>query len=132
MNLQEYDKLPDEYEKISQVQYSVSQICAASKSQVKKKPNHTPTRVKPPGFNIDFKMEIKVRSISVDTCEDPPEKWVKLKSKFEYNLEINYAFDKSDLPVVDPTQCAELQNLQSESDFDNNEDASDAFTSDKE
>jgi hypothetical protein len=77
-------------------------------------------------------MEIKVRSISVDTCEEPPEKWVKLKSKFEYNLEINYAFDKSDLPVVDPTQCAELQNLQSESDFDNNEDASDAFTSDKE
>ena len=36
MNLQEYDKLPDDYEKISQVQYTVSQICAASKSQVYK------------------------------------------------------------------------------------------------
>ncbi len=34
MNLQEYDKIPDDFEKIAQAQYSVSQICAASKSQV--------------------------------------------------------------------------------------------------
>lgn len=34
MNLQEYDNMPEAYEQIAQVQYSVSQICAASKSQV--------------------------------------------------------------------------------------------------
>ena len=45
---------------------------------------------------------------------------MKLKSKFEYDLAINYAFDESGLPVVDQEKCAELQHLQSESDMDNN------------
>ena len=84
-------------------------------------------------FFCTVSLSRKVRSISVNTCEDPPEKWIKLKSKFEYDLAINYSFDESSmLPAVDTTKCAELQNLQSESDFDNNEEASDAFTSDKE
>lgn len=34
MNLQDFDKIPDDFEKVAQAQYSVSQICAASKSQV--------------------------------------------------------------------------------------------------
>ena len=58
----------------------------------------------------------------MNTCEEPPEKWVKLKSKFEYDLSIDYLFDQKELPTVDKEKCAELLALQSESDFDNNED----------
>ena len=65
----------------------------------------------------------------MNTCEDPPEKWVKLKSKFEYDLNINYSFDQQTLPAVDLEKCAELQHLQTESDMDNTEDD---VTSDKE
>lgn len=68
----------------------------------------------------------KVRSVSVNTCDDPPEKWVKLKSKFEYDLDINYALDQQELPIVDQEKCAELQHLsQTESEGDNNEDEND-------
>ena len=59
----------------------------------------------------------------MNECEEPPEKWVKLKSKFEYELDINYAFDQKELPVVDKENCAELQHIsQTESEGDNNED----------
>ena len=60
----------------------------------------------------------------MNTCEEPPEKWVKLKSKFEYDLAINYLFDEqSDMPALDKDKCAELQRLsQTESEGDNNED----------
>ena len=58
----------------------------------------------------------------MNDCEEPPEKWVKLKSKFEYELDINYAFDQKELPVVDKENCAELQHIsQTESEGDNNE-----------
>ena len=58
----------------------------------------------------------------MNECEEPPEKWVKLKSKFEYELDINYAFDQKELPVVDKENCAELQHIsQTESEGDNNE-----------
>ena len=83
-------------------------------------------------FNSIFEfISFKVRSVSVNTCEDPPEKWVKLKSKFEYELDINYSLDQTALPAVDQDKCAELQHLQSESDFDNNTE-DDYGTSDKE
>ena len=66
---------------------------------------------------------MKVRSISVNTSEDPPEKWVKLKSKFDYEIKINHLSDQKDLLVVDKEKCAELQHLsQTESEGDNNED----------
>ena len=81
------------------MQYTLP-ICAASKSQV--------------------------RSISVSTSDDPPEKWVKLKSKFEYDLDIEYSFDQHELPTVDKEKCAELQHLtQTESEGDNNEEEED-------
>lgn len=96
LNLQEYDQLPESYDQIAQVQYSIP-ICASSKSQV--------------------------RSVSLNSCEEPPEKWAKLKSKFEYDLEINYAFDQVEISKLDMDNCAELQHLsQTESEADNNED----------
>lgn len=59
----------------------------------------------------------------MNTCEEPPEKWAKLKSKFEYDLEINYTFDQTEIPNLDMDKCAELQHLsQTESEADNNED----------
>lgn len=65
----------------------------------------------------------QVRSISVNTSDDPPEKWVKLKSKFDYELAIEYSFDQKELPTVDKEKVAELQHLtQTESEGDNNED----------
>ena len=65
---------------------------------------------------------MKVRSVSVNPCDEPPEKWVKLKSKFDYELKINYVFDQKELPAVDKEKCAELQHLsQTESEGDNNE-----------
>ena len=67
-----------------------------------------------------------MRSVSVNTDDEPPEKWVKLKGKFEYELEINYQFDAKELPVVDKENCAELQHLsQTESEGDNNEEEDD-------
>ncbi len=73
-------------------------------------------------LNKKLKFSFKVRSISLSPCEDPPEKWVKLKSKFEYDLDINYLFDQKELPLVDKENCAELQHLTvTESEGDNNE-----------
>ena len=58
----------------------------------------------------------------MNTSEDPPEKWVKLKSKFDYELAIDYSFDQKELPAVDKEKVAELQHLtQTESEGDNNE-----------
>lgn len=64
-----------------------------------------------------------MRSISVNPCEEPPEKWVKLKTRFEYELDIAYSIDQTtELPAVDKERCAELQHLtQTESEGDNNE-----------
>lgn len=61
----------------------------------------------------------------MNTSEEPPEKWAKLKSKFEYDLEINYILDQKELPTVDQEKCAELQHLtqtESENDNENNDD----------
>ena len=68
----------------------------------------------------------KVRSVSVNECDEPPEKWVKLKSKYEYNLKINISLDQKELPAVDKENCAELQHIsQPESEVDNNEEDDD-------
>ncbi len=66
--------------------------------------------------------------MSVNECEEPPEKWVKLKSKFDYELKINLSLDQKELPptVVDKENCAELQHIsQPESEVDNNEEDDD-------
>ena len=98
INLQEYDNLPETYEPQAYVQYSMP-TCAASKSQV--------------------------RSISVNTTSDePPNKWVKLKTKFDYELDINYILDKEndDLPALNTEDCDELKHIsQSESEIENDE-----------
>ena len=67
----------------------------------------------------------KVRSVSVSTCEDPPEKWSKLKSKFEYDLEINYVFDQKELPQVDTSDLQHISLAESEGDNNENEEEND-------
>jgi hypothetical protein len=98
INLQDYDNLPELYEPCAYVQYSMP-TCAASKSQV--------------------------RSISVNTTSDEsPNKWVKLKTKFDYELDINYVLDKEndDLPTLNTENCDELKHIPSESEVENEED----------
>ena len=69
---------------------------------------------------------LKVRSVSVNDCEEPPEKWVKLKSKYDYELSINYSFDQKELPAVDKENCAELQHISlPDSEVDNNDEDDD-------
>jgi hypothetical protein len=100
--LQEYDNIPEKFDQTAYAQYAIT-TCATSKCQV--------------------------RSISVNPTEDdePPEKWVKLKAKFDYEMSINYTNDQNALPAVDKEQCAELQQLQTqtESEGDNNEEDDD-------
>ena len=98
INLQDYDNLPESYEPCAYVQYSMP-TCAASKSQV--------------------------RSISVNSASDePPNKWVKLKTKFDYEIDISYVLDKDndDLPTLNTENCDELKHIPSESEVENEED----------
>jgi hypothetical protein len=60
---------------------------------------------------INYDYNKKVRSISVTPCEEPPEKWVKLKSKFEYELSIDFSMDQQALPSVDNEIAAELKHI---------------------
>ena len=69
-----------------------------------------------------------MRSISVNPCDEtPPDKWVKLKAKFEYELAINFSNEQNALPAVDKETAADLKQLQTqtESEGDNNEDEED-------
>jgi hypothetical protein len=69
-----------------------------------------------------------VRSISVNPCDEtPPDKWVKLKAKFEYVMAINFSNEQDALPAVDKEAAAELQPLQTqtESEGDDNDDKED-------
>ena len=116
--------MPEKYEDTIQVQYTIPALCAASKSQVYKLKNI---------YNLDLAnrhflnhVSKKVRSVSVNECDEPPEKWVKLKSKFDYDLKINFSLDQKELPAVDKENCAELQHIsQPESEADNNEEDDD-------
>lgn len=101
INLQEYDTFPEKYEPIAEVQYTMP-ICAASKSQV--------------------------RSISVNTTADePPNKWVKLKTKFDYELDIEYIIDQEndELPTLNTENFDELKHISQTESEDNNEEDDD-------
>jgi hypothetical protein len=99
INLQDYDTIPESFATEAHVEFSMP-ICAASKCQV--------------------------RSISVSPCDEPPAKWVKLKTKVHYDLAIDYIQANSDALVFSgDTVDHDLRALPQTESEDNNDDDDD-------
>ncbi|CAF0777078.1 unnamed protein product [Rotaria sordida] len=69
MSIPSYDPIPEKYEPISDVEYSMSQA---------------------------FISHCQIRSVAVPTSEETPEKWIRPKSQFTYTIDIEYAFKEEE------------------------------------
>lgn len=71
LDLNSYDTMPERFEPNAEVEFTMPAATAS----------HT-----------------TLRSISA-TCDEPPEKWVKYLSKYEYVVEIDYKIDRGDVQL---------------------------------
>ena len=89
-----YDPIPDKFEPIAEVEYEMSQAFI-SHCQVKRKTNHFVS------FHSSF---VQIRSVAVPEAEETPEKWIRPKTRFNYTIDIEYAFKEEEQKEFAPIE----------------------------
>ncbi|CAF0742220.1 unnamed protein product [Didymodactylos carnosus] len=93
LSIPTFDPIPEKYEPIAEVEYSMAQA---------------------------FVSQCQIRSVAVPNAEEPPEKWVRSKTKFSYTVEIEYAFKDEEVKEFAPVEIEMKEQSMSQSENENN------------
>ncbi len=109
LTIPSYDPIPEKFEPIADVEYSMSQAFI-SHCQVNK------------FFFFDFMFVfiLQIRSVAVPAAEETPEKWIRPKSQFTYTLDIEYAFKEEEKKEFAPVEIDMKEQSMSQSETENN------------
>ncbi|CAF1006848.1 unnamed protein product [Didymodactylos carnosus] len=93
LSIPTFDPIPEKYEPNAEVEYSMAQA---------------------------FVSQCQIRSVAVPNAEEPPEKWVRSKTKFSYTVEIEYAFKDEEVKEFLPVEIEMKEQSMSQSENENN------------
>ncbi|CAF3630972.1 unnamed protein product [Rotaria sordida] len=100
LTIPSYDPMPEKFDPTADVEYSMSQA---------------------------FISHCQIRSVAVPEAEETPEKWIRPRSRFNYTIDIEYAFKEEEKKEFAPVEIdmKEQSMSQSETDVNSHSDDSD-------
>lgn len=93
LTIPSYDPIPENFEPIAEVEYEMSQA---------------------------FISHCQIRSVAVPDAEETPEKWIRPKTRFNYTIDIEYAFKEEEKKQFEPVEIDMKEQSMSQSETENN------------